>query len=112
MRKLRLVWITVFAALLAAACAPTPLKISDYHITPTEKPPLGSIPKPVLAHQEDRSIPAVELGRGLSHDSEDLMDEVCSVVVNNVDLRELLFALSRDAEIDVDDNDIYPIKHY
>ncbi len=102
MKKTNLVCVAICTTLLLAACAPAPLKISDHHISPDARPSLGNIPSPVLAHQQDSSLPTAQWDQGLSNDPDDLMDEVYSVVVNNVDLRELLFALSRDAEINVD----------
>jgi len=102
MKKINLVCLAICTALLLAACAPAPLKISDHHITPDDKPVVGDIPKPVLAHQQTTPSYNRESGESIKNDASDLMDEVYSVVVNNVDLRELLFALSRDAEIDVD----------
>ena len=101
MRKMKLVCVAICVGLVLTACAPAPLKISDHHITPDGKLPAGEIPKPVLSHQQD--IPAIEdVAAGLGSATPQPMDEVYSVVVNNVDLRELLFALSRDAEINID----------
>ncbi|MBV1928739.1 MAG: pilus (MSHA type) biogenesis protein MshL [Gammaproteobacteria bacterium] len=101
MKQTKLVCVAICAGLVLAACSPAPLKMSDHHITPDGKSPAGKIPKPVFSNQQD--ISAVERVEGsTSSVSSELMDEVYSVVVNNVDLRELLFALSRDAEINVD----------
>ena len=101
MKQTKLVCVAICAGLVLAACAPAPLKISDHHITPDVKSLAGNIPKPVLSNQQD--ISAIEgLGGSASSRTPALMDEVYSVVVNNVNLRELLFALSRDAEINVD----------
>lgn len=88
----------LIAALAMTACAPTPLKMSEHHINPDLNVVAGDVPAPVLQH------PPVAQARALdSADTEaELLDEVYSVVVNNVSLRELLFALSRDADIDVD----------
>jgi len=90
--------IALMAALLVTACTPTPLKMSGHHINPELDVVAGDVPKPVLLHpqvaQASKFNPAGT--------EAELLDEVYSVVVNNVNLRELLFALSRDAEIDVD----------
>ncbi len=102
MTKLKLVCTVFCAAILVTACAPAPLKTSEHHINPESRSTVGEIPKPVLDHQQAISIPTTNKTGNESGNNADYMDEVYSVVVNNVDLRELLFALSRDAEIDVD----------
>lgn len=98
MRKNLLAAMALLTALLVTACAPTPLKMSEHHINPQLDVVVGDVPKPVLQHP-----PLAQSGgfNQLGTEAE-LLDEVYSVVVNNVNLRELLFALSRDAEIDVD----------
>lgn len=98
MRKNLLAAMALLTALLVTACAPTPLKMSEHHINPQLDVVVGDVPKPVLQHP-----PLAQAGgfNQLGTEAE-LLDEVYSVVVNNVNLRELLFALSRDAEIDVD----------
>jgi len=88
----------LITALLVAACAPTPLKMSEHHINPELDVVAGDVPKPVLHHPQ---VAQASEFNPASTEAE-LLDEVYSVVVNNVNLRELLFALSRDAEIDVD----------
>lgn len=101
MRKMRRVSIALFVALVAA-CAPAPMKISDHHISADAKSSVGDIPEIVLTNPQVSSTDGAATSTGLIGSNPDLMDEVYSVVVNNVDLRELLFALSRDAEIDID----------
>lgn len=73
------------------ACAPMPLEISEEHISPNNGTTnTGAIPKPVL-----NTAPSA-----LNQPSQS--EDVYSVVVNDVDLRELLFALSRDASLNID----------
>lgn len=98
MRKKLLTAMALLTALLMAACTPTPLKMSAHHINPDLDAVVGDVPKPVL---QPPSL--AQAGTFNQADTEaELLDEVYSVVVNNVNLRELLFALSRDADIDVD----------
>lgn len=98
MKKNQLIALALLTTLLVTACAPTPLKMSEHHINPDLDVVVGDVPKPVLQHP-----PLAQAGAFNQADTEaELLDEVYSVVVNNVNLRELLFALSRDAEIDVD----------
>jgi len=98
MKKNQLAAMALLTALLVTACAPTPLKMSEHHINPQLDVVAGDVPKPVLQHP-----PLAQAGAFNQAGTEaELLDEVYSVVVNNVNLRELLFALSRDAEIDVD----------
>ncbi|OUS10424.1 pilus (MSHA type) biogenesis protein MshL [Gammaproteobacteria bacterium 53_120_T64] len=96
----KIIWLSVAVATtwLVAACAPTPIAMSDHHINATPTVALGDVPAPVLLHPQVASAREV----GGEQDDAPLSDAVYSVVVNNVNLRELLFALSRDAEIDVD----------
>lgn len=82
------IWLLVIFGL--AACAPLPLDVSEQHISPDKSTATGAIPKPVLNHTPQAlSTPAKT-------------EDVYSVVVNDVDLRELLFALSRDASLNID----------
>jgi len=68
-----------------------PLDISEQHISPDNRAAsTGSILKPVL-----NTTPTA-----LNQPTES--EDVYSVVVNDVDLRELLFALSRDASLNID----------
>jgi len=88
----------LLATVFVAACAPAPLKMSGHHINPQLDVVASDVPKPVLQHS-----PVVQASTMYAMSTEaELLDEVYSVVVNNVKLSELLFALSRDAEIDVD----------
>ena len=82
-------WVLIIFGLVA--CAPVPLDISEQHINSGQASPAGSIPKPVL----NNHIPPAQNAKLEAED-------VYSVVVNDVDLRELLFALSRDASLNID----------
>ncbi|MGE0875444.1 MAG: type II secretion system protein GspD [Burkholderiales bacterium] len=78
-------------ALLLTACAQAPLKPSDTHLR-TENVPQdsGSIPPPVqMVPVLPRPSPAVK-------------PETYSVVVSNVRVQDLLFALARDAKVNID----------
>ena len=78
-------------AVALAGCAPAPLKPSTAHIRPDEaRPPEGSIPAPVQV------APALPLPSPAQR------PETYSVVVNNVRVEDLLFALARDAKLNVD----------
>ncbi|HEU4440610.1 MAG TPA: pilus (MSHA type) biogenesis protein MshL [Burkholderiales bacterium] len=74
---------------MLAGCGQQPLKPGDSHLS--EQPPLaGSIPPPVqITPMLPQPKPAVR-------------PETYSVVVNNVRVQELLFALARDARLNVD----------
>ena len=83
---------TLMSLLLAACMAPTPRQPLDGHISSETSPPPGSgaIPAPVqqtLALPKPRALPKAE---------------TYSVVVNNVQVKDLLFALARDAKVNVD----------
>ena len=83
---------TLISLLLAACSAPSPREPLKGHISgETIQPvPLGDIPAPVqqtLALPKPRAMPKAE---------------TYSVVVNNVQVRDLLFALARDAKVNVD----------
>jgi MSHA biogenesis protein MshL len=74
-----------------AACTPQPLlKQSESHITPPPAETQGSIPAPVAITTALPKPKAVQ------------RPETYSVVVNNVKVQELLFALARDAKVNVD----------
>ena len=82
------------ALLLAACAAPSPREPLKGHLNKDSRPPAaapaGNIPAPVeqtLALPKPRALPKAE---------------TYSVVVNNVPVRELLFALARDAKVNVD----------
>ncbi len=78
--------------LMGACAAPTPREPLKGHINAetTQRPPAGNIPAPVqqtLALPKPKPTPKAE---------------TYSVVVNNVPVRDLLFALARDAKVNVD----------
>ena len=79
-------------ALCVAACVQKPLVPSPQHVTRENAPqrPAGDIPPPVFAPPLPPPPQAVQ------------KEETFSVVVNDVPVRDLLFALSRDAKINVD----------
>ena len=85
--------IAVVACALVA-CGQPPIKPAENHIRADEIGPAGSIPPPV---QISPVLPAPKAGT---------RPETYSVVVNNVRVQELLFALARDArlQIDIDPN--------
>jgi MSHA biogenesis protein MshL len=81
------------ALLVLGACAPAPPQLSPGHIQAEVRPRPGDIPPPVTqAPYVPEPAPAQPL-------------EMYTVVVDKVPVRELLFALARDARMDVD---IYP----
>lgn len=83
---------TLFAlagSLLLAACGTQPVTPSAGHIR-DEPRPAGNIPKPV---QQAAPLPPPKASPKA---------ETYSVVVNNVAVQELLFALARDARVNVD----------
>ena len=78
------------ACLLVAACSIQPMKPSPTHVQAPAPAPAGDIPEPVrIAPVLPKPAPAVR-------------PETYSVVVNNVKVQELLFALARDAKLNVD----------
>jgi len=78
-------------ALALAGCGQTPLKPSPDHILADEsRPPEGSIPAPVQV------VPILPPPTAAPR------AETYSVVVNNVRVQDLLFALARDAKLNVD----------
>ncbi len=83
---------SVAAALMIAlaGCGQTPLKPSPAHVHADSAPPEGTIPAPV------RVAPALPPPSPASR------PETYSVVVNNVRVQDLLFALARDAKLNVD----------
>lgn len=85
--------VTSLTALLLAACAaPTPREPLKGHLNSDTLPAAaaGSIPPPV---QQTLALPKPRPSRKA---------ETYSVVVNNVPVRDLLFALARDAKVNVD----------
>ena len=85
-------FVVLAVALALGACAPKPLTPSPQHITRESAPPrlAGDIPPPVFAPPLPPPPQAVA------------REETFSVVVNEVPVRDLLFALARDAKINVD----------
>lgn len=76
--------------LAVAGCGQIPLKPSASHVLADEKRPEGAIPAPV------------QLAPTLPPPSPAPRPETYSVVVNNVRVQDLLFALARDAKLNVD----------
>jgi general secretion pathway protein D len=83
------------SALLLAACSQTPVKPAATHLKAESVQAEGQIPQPVqIAPLLPKPKPAARL-------------ETYSVVVNNVRVHDLLFALARDAKLNIDiHNDI------
>ena len=83
---------SVSAALLVGlvACATPPMPPSANHVTQSSAAVSGSIPAPI-------QVPAI-----LPRPKATQKPETYSVVVNNVRVQELLFALARDAKLNVD----------
>jgi MSHA biogenesis protein MshL len=77
-------------AMLAAACGPAPIKPADNHIQAEAQRPEGPIPPPV------------QVAPVLPKPQPTLRPETYSVVVNRVPAQELLFALARDARLQID----------
>src|SRR6185436_1539959 len=75
---------------IMAGCAQKPLDPSSAHIRDEEKSAEGAIPPPVqMTPMLPRPKPTAK-------------PETYSVVVNNVRIAELLFALARDARMQID----------
>ena len=83
---------TVLSLLLTACAAPTPREPLKGHLNTESAPPVatGNIPAPV---QQTLALPKPRPTR---------RSETYSVVVNNVPVADLLFALARDAKVNVD----------
>jgi general secretion pathway protein D len=77
-------------ALALSACAHRPIQQSDTHLKAGEPAPSGTIPAPV------------QLSTALPQPKPTLRPETYTVVVNGVKVQELLFALARDAKLNVD----------
>lgn len=87
---MRRIALAVFA-LAVSACAHTPAPESEGHLKKSaEPPPSGNVPPPV-------SISTI-----LPEPKARLKPETYTVVVNGVKVQELLFALARDAKLNVD----------
>jgi general secretion pathway protein D len=78
------------ASLLIAGCSFQPMKPSTAHVQAALPAPAGDIPEPV------RTTPILPKPKPAAR------PETYSVVVNNVKVQELLFALARDAKLNVD----------
>ncbi|OGA31849.1 MAG: type II and III secretion system protein [Betaproteobacteria bacterium RIFCSPLOWO2_12_FULL_64_23] len=76
--------------LLIAGCGMQPMKPSPGHVQAAAPAPAGEIPEPV------RITPILPKPKPAAQ------PETYSVVVNNVKVQELLFALARDAKLNVD----------
>jgi len=78
-------------ALVLGACSHAPMKQSDAHLTAGEPAaPSGSVPAPV------------QISTILPKPKPTTRPETYSVVVNGVKVQELLFALARDAKLNID----------
>lgn len=78
-------------ALAVSACAHAPIPESDAHLKkPPEAAPSGNVPPPV------------QISTILPEPKPTLRPETYTVVVNGVKVQELLFALARDAKLNVD----------
>lgn len=77
-------------ALALSACAHAPIQQSQTHLKAEEPAPAGAIPAPV------------QLSTVLPEPKPILRPETYTVVVNGVKVQELLFALARDAKLNVD----------
>jgi general secretion pathway protein D len=82
--------VVLLAACLLGACGQAPIKPSPNHMRADEPPAAGAIPPPVQV------TPLLPKPRPA------LRPETYSVVVNNVRVQELLFALARDARLQID----------
>src|SRR3954466_12525891 len=83
-------WLAVLSACALAACGQAPMKPAPNHITAEETRAPGTIPEPVQV------TPLLPKPKATTR------PESYSVVVNNVRAQELLFALARDARLQVD----------
>lgn len=90
--KIGIISATLLSLLLAACAAPSPREPLKGHLNNENTPATaaGSIPAPV---QQTLALPKPRAARKA---------ETYSVVVNNVPVRDLLFALARDAKVNVD----------
>jgi len=77
-------------ALALGGCAHAPIQQSGTHLKPGEPAPAGAIPAPV------------QISTVLPEPKPTLRPETYTVVVNGVKVQELLFALARDAKLNVD----------
>lgn len=89
MKNRALFWLCAAGTLLLAGCGTQPIVPSPAHLLKRPTPP-GRIPPPV----EQTTVLPLPAPRPKT--------ETYSVVVNNVPVKELLFALARDAKLNVD----------
>src|SRR5690349_11820685 len=82
--------VLVLASWLAAGCGQAPIKPSANHLRADEEQAGGAIPPPV------------QVSPVLPKPRASVRPETYSVVVNNVRVQELLFALARDARLQID----------
>ena len=88
----RIGWFTALFTVLLAGCAVQPPKVSEGHLAPPPKPEAPApIPAPVQA------APALPPPAAAPVD-----EERYTVVVDQVPVRDLLFALARDAHLNID----------
>lgn len=85
----RFILLLACSFLMLTACTPAAIKLSDKHIQQTAKP--SGQPLSVL-----RTAPLP------TPPSQSQQEDMFTVVVNNVPIRELLFAIARDANVDID----------
>ncbi|HEX9217087.1 MAG TPA: secretin N-terminal domain-containing protein, partial [Gemmatimonadales bacterium] len=76
--------------LVLGACAHAPMPPSDTHLRAGEPAPTGTVPPPV------------QISTILPEPRPTARPETYSVVVNGVKVQELLFALARDAKLNID----------
>ncbi|MBI3373468.1 MAG: type II and III secretion system protein [Betaproteobacteria bacterium] len=84
------IFLSALVALLVAGCGSTPVKPSDRHLRAEPPKSEGQIP------------PTVQVAPPLPKPVASARPETYSVVVSNVRVDDLLFALARDAKINVD----------
>ena len=89
--KLGIAVVLASGAVFLAACGQQPIKPSEAHLKPED-----------AAKAEGAIPPPVQLAPLLPAPKPTVRPETYSVVVNNVRVQELLFALARDARINVD----------
>src|SRR6266705_1289976 len=87
LRRISLAGVVLFAL---GACAHAPIPQSDTHLRPGEPAASGTVPAPV------------QISTILPKPKPTQRPETYSVVVNGVKVQELLFALARDAKLNID----------
>jgi len=83
-------WPAVLLSACLAGCGQAPIKPAATHLSADEAGPPGAIP------------PTVQIAPLLPKPKPTVRPETYSVVVNNVRVQELLFALARDAKLQID----------